>query len=94
MVIMVFVRLGVGCKSTIGEGFKNKIVLHSFREMKCNQAYTPGIFHDVYKILGLRVLMTVSSLAFSFEEYDRDSVCFPIFCLSICYSILILGTLS
>ena len=42
--------------------------------MKCNQAYTPGIFHDVYKILGLPVLMTVSSLAVSFEEYDRGSV--------------------
>ena len=42
--------------------------------MKCNQAYTPGIFHDVYKILGLPVLMTVSSLAVSFEEYDRGSL--------------------
>ena len=54
--------------STIGEEFKNKIVLHSFREVKCNQTYIPGSFHEVYKILGLPTLMTVSSLVVSFKE--------------------------
>ena len=60
--------------STIGEGFKNKIVLRSFREVKCNQAYTLGIFQAVYKILGLPILTTVNSLAVSFEEYDRGNL--------------------
>ena len=32
------------------------------------------IFHGVWKTLGLPILMTVSSLAVSFEEYDRGSL--------------------
>ena len=59
--------------STIGKGFQNKIVLHSFREVKCNQAYIAGTFHEVYKILGLPILMTVSSLVVSYEDYNRGS---------------------
>ena len=69
-----FSSIGSRFYSTIGEEFKNKTVLHSFREGKCNQAYTPGIFEEVYKILGLLILMTVSSLAVSFEEYNRGSL--------------------
>ena len=65
-----FSFIGSWLYSTIGEGFKNKIVLHSFREVKCNQTYTLGIFHEVYKISGLPKLMTVSSLAVSLEECD------------------------
>ena len=82
--------------STIGEGLKNKIVLHSFRKVKWNQAYTVGIFHEVYEILRLQILMTVNSLAVSFEEArSRQSEFVPHKgLLSICYSIMILNTLS
>ena len=66
-----FSLIGSSLYSTLGKGFKNKIVLHSFREVKCNQAYTPGIFQRVYKILGLPILMTVNSLVVSFEEYKE-----------------------
>ena len=68
-----FSSIGSWLYSTTGEGFKIKLVLHSFREIKCNQAYFPGIFHKLYKILGLPILMTVSSLAVSFENYNRGS---------------------
>ena len=37
-------------------------------EVNCNQAYTPGIFHELYKILGLLILMSVSSSAVSFDD--------------------------
>ena len=39
-----------------------------------NQAYTPGILLEAYKILGLPILMTVRSLAVSFEKYNRGSL--------------------
>ena len=51
--------------STVCERFKKEIVLHSFKEVKCNQAYTPKIFHEVYNILKLPILMTISSLTVS-----------------------------
>ena len=62
-----FSSIGTLLYSTIREGCKNKIVLHSLREVKCNQAYTPGVFHEVYNILELPILMIVISLVVSFE---------------------------
>ena len=67
MVSMVLLRLGVGCTLQSVNDLRAKL-LHSFREVKCNQDYTPGIFHEVYKILGLPILITVSSLALFCEE--------------------------
>ena len=67
MVSMVLLRLGVGCTLQSVNDLRTKL-LHSFREVKCNQDYTPGIFHEVYKILGLPILITVSSLALFCEE--------------------------
>ena len=88
----------IGCclYSTIKEGFKNKIVLHNFIEVKCNQAYNPGIFQEVYKILGLPILMTIRSLQWFPLRSTIEAVWarLPIFRLSICYSILMLRTLG
>ena len=61
MVSMVLLRLGVGCTLQSVNDLRTKL-WHSFREVKCHQDYTPGIFHEVYKILGLPMLITVSSL--------------------------------
>ena len=36
----------------MGIGFKKKFVLHSFREVKCHQGYTPAISCQVYYVLG------------------------------------------
>ena len=49
---MVLVILGVGPILGNGLGFKNKIVLHSFREKKCHQCYTSGLCYHVYNVLG------------------------------------------
>ena len=62
-----FSSIGTLLYSTIREGCKNKIVLHSLREVKYNQVYTPGVFHEVYNILELPILMIVISLVVSFE---------------------------
>ena len=39
-----FSSIGSCLYAAIGEEFKNKIMLHSFIEVKFNQAYTPGTF--------------------------------------------------
>ena len=46
-----------------------------FMEVNCNQAYTPGTIYELYKILGLLILMTVSSSSVSFDD-EAISVCF------------------
>ena len=32
--------------------FKDKIMLHCFRELKCQQGFTPEIRYQVYNVLG------------------------------------------
>ena len=76
MVSMVLVRLGVVCilQSVKNLGIKLCCIASEKWNVSSHQVHTPGIFHAVSKILGLPILMTVSSLTVSFEEYDRGSL--------------------
>ena len=56
MVGMVLVLLEVDPILGKDIGFKNKIVLHSFREVKYHQVYTPGICYYIYGVLGLPLI--------------------------------------
>ena len=49
-----FSLIGSCLYATISEGFKKKTMLHSFIEVKCNQAYTPGIFMRYIKFQGFQ----------------------------------------
>ena len=78
---MVLVRLGVDCILQSVIDLRTKLRFIASERLSVTKLTLPGIFHEVYKILGLPTLMTVSSLAVSFEEYNRGSLSsFPARC--------------
>ena len=62
MVSKILVLLVVG---PILENWKNEAVLWSFRKKKGHQSYTARNFYQVYKVLGLPLLTSVSGLVVS-----------------------------
>ena len=81
IVRMVLVRLGVDCILQSVIDLRTKLRFIASERLSVTKLTLPGIFHEVYKILGLPTLMTVSSLAVSFEEYNRGSLSsFPARC--------------
>ena len=52
----------------MGKEFKDKIMLHSFDEVKCKQGFTTGIWRYLYNALGLTLSMCISGLMVSESE--------------------------
>ena len=74
VVPMVLVRLGVDCILQLVIDLRTKLRFIASERLSVTKLTLPGNFQEVYKILGLPILMTVSSLAVSFEEYNRGSL--------------------
>ena len=71
---MILVLAGVGPILGMAEGFKNKILLHSFREMTFHQVYIPRSFYQAYKALVLPLWPTVSGLVVKLGEFFLGSL--------------------
>ena len=68
MVSMGLGQLGVDLILENGHiGFKNKIVLHSLKEVKCHQGYTSDFCYLLFNLLGLPIQGRIQS-------FFRDTV--------------------
>ena len=70
-------------------GFKNKIVLHSFREVKCHQSYTSGICYQVYLQGSNKYFLFNPDIEYFVLKTDREKGRRPYFIIFVFWSALI-----